>query len=136
MYETMLKMIETRAKILSIDDNQILNTMRQKVLGVAGFDCDVAYTAEQALAMVITCHYDAILLDYYLPGTTGLQVANTISTIRPGLPIVVVTGEELYERSEAVHSYLVKGDGPEALIARLNSLLNLTNRSKKAAVAS
>jgi two-component system phosphate regulon response regulator PhoB len=134
----MLEMIETRPKILSIDDNQILNTMRQKVLGVAGFDCDVAFTAEQALAMVITCHYHVILLDYYLPGTTGLQVANTINTIRPGVPIILVTGEELYERSNAVHSYLVKGDGPEALIGRLNSLLNLTKQVKKAghAVAS
>jgi DNA-binding response OmpR family regulator len=124
-------MIETRPKILSIDDNQILNSMRQKVLGVAGFDCDVAYTAEQALAMVITCHYDAILLDYYLPGTTGLQVANTINTIRPEVPIIVVTGEELYERSDAIHSYLVKGEGPEALIARLNSLLNSTRQAKR-----
>jgi DNA-binding response OmpR family regulator len=124
-------MIETRPKILSIDDNQILNSMRQKVLGVAGFDCDVAYAAEQALAMVITCHYDAILLDYYLPGTTGLQVANTINTIRPEVPIIVVTGEELYERSNAIHSYLVKGEGPEALIARLNSLLKSTRQAKR-----
>ena len=124
-------MIETRPKILSIDDNQILNTMRQKVLGVAGFDCDVAYTAEQALAMVITCHYHVILLDYYLPGTTGLQVANTINTIRPEVPIIVVTGEELYERSNAIHSYLVKGEGPEVLIARLKVLLNSTREAKR-----
>ena len=122
-------------KILSIDDNQVLNVMRQKVLAVSGFDCDVAYTAEQALAMVITCHYDAILLDYYLPGTTGLQVANTINTIRPQVPIVVVTGEELYERSAAVHSYLVKGEGPEALIARLTSLTNSKSLKVKAAHA-
>jgi DNA-binding response OmpR family regulator len=134
----MLEMISTRRKILSIDDNQILNTMRQKVLCVAGFDCDVAFTAEQALAMVITCHYDAILLDYYLPGTTGLQVANTVNTIRPEVPIVLVTGEELYERSNAVHSYIVKGDGPEALIAKLRSLLNANTLAAKAgrAVAS
>lgn len=128
-------MISTRRKILSIDDNQILNTMRQKVLGVAGFDCDVAFTAEQAVAMVVTCHYDAILLDYYLPGTTGLQVANTVNTIRPGVPIVLVTGEELYERSHAVHSYIVKGDGPEALIAKLQSLLNSNTLAAKAGQA-
>ena len=128
-------MISTRRKILSIDDNQILNSMRQKVLGVAGFDCDVAFTAEQALAMVITCHYDAILLDYYLPGTTGLQVANTVSTIRPGVPIVLVTGEELYECSNAVHSYIVKGDGPEALISKLQSLLNSNTLAAKAGQA-
>lgn len=129
---------ETRPKILSIDDHQALNLMRQKVLTVAGFDCDVAQTAEQALAMVITCHYDAVLLDYYLPGTTGLQVANTIKTIRPGLPIVVVSGEELYEHSTAVHSYLVKGEGPEVLIAKLRSLCaaKLANGRALGAIAS
>ena len=98
--------------------------MRQKVLGVSGFDCDLAYTAEQALAMVITCHYEAILLDYYLPGTTGLQVAGTIKTIRQTPPIILVTGEELYERCDAVHSYIVKGEGPEVLIAKLRAAVN------------
>lgn len=134
----MQKMIAAQPKILSIDDNQILNSMRQKVLGVAGFDCDLAHTAEQALAMVITCHYEAILLDYYLPGTTGLQVANTINTIRPGVPIILVTGEELYERSDAIHSYLVKGEGPEVLIGRLRSVVHPGNQVLKAghAVAS
>lgn len=124
-----------RPRILSIDDNQMLNTMRQKVLGVSGYDCDVAYTAEQALAMVITCHYDAILLDYYLPGTTGLQVANTINTIKPGVPIILVTGEELYERSNAVHSYLVKGEGPEVLIAKLDALVGHKSQNLRAAHA-
>jgi DNA-binding response OmpR family regulator len=129
-------MTTPQPKILSIDDNQMLNMMRQKVLAVSGFDCDLAYTAEQALAMVITCHYDAILLDYYLPGTTGLQVANTIKTLRPDLPIIVVTGEELHERSDAVHSYLIKGEGPESLIARLKSLVPAKSLNARRAVAS
>jgi len=118
-----LGMTNSRPRVLSIDDNQVLNTIRQKVLTVSGFDCDLAFTPEQALAMVITCHYDAILLDYYLPGSTGLQVADTIRTIRPGLPIIVVTGEEVYERSEVIHSYLIKGEGPEVLISRLKSVV-------------
>ncbi|HVH89256.1 MAG TPA: response regulator [Terriglobales bacterium] len=118
-------------KVLSIDDNKMLNIMRQKVLGVSGFECDLAYTAEQALAMVITSHYDAILLDYYLPGTTGLQVASTIKTIRPGPPIILVTGEELYERCDAVHSYVVKGEGPEVLIAKLRAAVTFDSRQKQ-----
>ena len=112
-----------RPKILSIDDHQVLNFMRQKVLAVAGYDCDVASSADQGISLAVTNHYDAVLLDYYLPGTTGVQVANTISSVRPGLPIVLVTGEELHESSAAVHSYLIKGEGPEALIARLNSVV-------------
>jgi len=128
----------TRPKILSIDDNKMLNVMRQKVLSISGFDCDLAYTAEQALAMVITCHYDAILLDYYLPGTTGLQVATTIKTIRPAPAIIVVTGEDLYERCAAVHSYVVKGEGPEVLLAKLKSAVNSSDANSKSmqAVAS
>lgn len=129
-------MTTPQPKILSIDDNKMLNMMRQKVLAVSGFDCDLAYTAEQALAMLITCHYHAILLDYYLPGTTGLQVANTIKTLRPDLPIIVVTGEELHERSDAVHSYLIKGEGPETLIARLKSLVAPKSLNARRAVAS
>lgn len=126
-------MTNSRPKILSIDDNQVLNVMRQKVLAVSGFDCDLAYTAEQALGMIMTCHYDAILLDYYLPGTTGLQVANTIRTIRPFVPIIVVTGEEMHERSDAVDCFLIKGEGPEVLIGKLKSIVS---SKSKAAIAS
>jgi DNA-binding response OmpR family regulator len=131
-------MTNSRPKILSIDDNQLLNVMRQKVLAVSGFDCDLAYTAEQAMGMIMTCRYDVIVLDYYLPGTTGLQVANTIKTIRPSVPIIVVTGEELHEQSDAVHSYLVKGEGPEALIGKLKSVVSSKslNPRSRAAIAS
>jgi DNA-binding response OmpR family regulator len=125
-------MTDSRPRVLSIDDNQALNSMRQMVLSVSGFDCDVAYTAEQALAMVLTSHYDVILLDYYLPGTTGLQVANTIKTLRPGLPIIVVTGEELQEHSDAVHSYLIKGEGPEVLLGQLKSLVSPKSMNSQA----
>lgn len=125
-------MTDSRPKVLSIDDNQSLNSMRQMVLSVSGFDCDLAGTAEQALAMVLTCHYDAILLDYYLPGTTGLQVANTIKTLRPEVPIIVVTGEELYEHSDSVHSYLIKGQGPEVLISQLKSVVSLRDSNSRA----
>ena len=116
-------MTESRPKVLSIDDNLSLNSMRQMVLSVSGFDCDLAVTAEQALAMVLTSYYDAILLDYYLPGTTGTQVAKTIKTLRPQVPIIVVTGEEVYEHSDAVHSYVIKGEGPEVLLARLRAVV-------------
>ena len=125
-------MTDPRPKILSIDDNQSLNSMRQMVLAVSGFDCDLAATAEQALAMVLTCNYDVILLDYYLPGTTGSQVANTIKTLRPDLPIIVVTGEELNEHSDAVHSYMIKGEGPEVLLAKLHSVMSAKNINSQA----
>lgn len=123
-------MSHQRPRILSIDDNKMLNLMRQKVLGVSGFDCDLAYTAEQALAMVITSHYDAILLDYYLPGATGLSVAQTIKTIRPGPPVILVTGEELLERSQAIHSYIVKGEGPEVLLDKLKAAISQRREMK------
>ena len=125
-------MTESRPKVLSIDDNLSLNSMRQMVLSVSGFDCDLASTAEQALAMVLTCYYDVILLDYYLPGTTGTQVANTIKTLRPEVPIIVVTGEELFERCDAVHSYLIKGEGPEVLLQRLRAVVTSKRMNARA----
>jgi CheY-like chemotaxis protein len=131
-------MTNSRPKILSVDDNRVLNLVRRQVLAVNGFDCHLACTAEQALGLIMTCHYDAILLDYCLPGTNGLQVADTIKTIRPFAPIIVVTGEELQERSDAIHSFIVKGEGPEALINRLKSVVNSKHKNpkSKAAIAS
>jgi DNA-binding response OmpR family regulator len=112
----------------------MLNLMRQKVLAVAGFDCDVACSAEQGLAMATENVYDLVLLDYNLPGTTGLKVATTLKAIRPAMPIVVVTGEEVCEQNDLVHSYLIKGEGPEALIAHLKKIVPAeTPRTQSAA---
>jgi len=44
-------MTESRPKVLSIDDNLSLNSMRQMVLSVSGFDCDLAGTAEQEVLL-------------------------------------------------------------------------------------
>jgi two-component system chemotaxis sensor kinase CheA len=133
--ENQSRMTNGRPKILSIDDHEMLNVMRQKVLAVAGYDCDLAYSAEQGLTMASTNRYDVVLLDYNLPGCCGLEVANGLKGICPSLPIVMVTGEELYESCDAVHSYLVKGEGPEALIAQLGKIVPATRKKAHSAAS-
>jgi DNA-binding response OmpR family regulator len=128
-------MSNPRPKILSIDDHEMLNIMRQKVLALAGYDCDLAYSAEQGLTMATTKRYDVVLLDYNLPGCCGIEVAKSLKTICPSLPILMVTGEELYENSDAVHSYLVKGDGPEALISLLGKIVPATRKKAHSAAS-
>jgi DNA-binding response OmpR family regulator len=112
----------SRPRILSVDDNEVLNFMRQRVLATAGFECDIAATAEQAFKMLRVQSYHAALLDFYLPDSTGIELAETLKKDYPSMHLVLVTGEEMCERSPAIHSYLVKGEGPEALIATLKSL--------------
>ncbi len=126
-------MTNPRPKILSIDDHEMLNVMRQKVLALAGYDCDVAFSAEQGLTMARAGEYQVVLLDYHLPGTTGLEVAKALKKIAPSAPIVIVTGEEVNEDHEVVHSYLVKGQGPEALIARLEKIAPSGTKARSAA---
>ncbi|MBI3372548.1 MAG: PAS domain S-box protein [Betaproteobacteria bacterium] len=76
-----------------------------------------------ALAQIHAEHFDVVLSDLGLPDSVGLDAALAILARAPGLPLVVLTGEddeELGRRAirHGAEDYLVKGKANGALIAR------------------
>ena len=60
-----------------------------------GYRAILATTGEQALALVerdTDLRIDVALLDVFLEGMSGLDAAREIRRLRPGLPIVLMTG--------------------------------------------
>ena len=75
-------------------------------------------TSTNSLSNAISClskdHYDAILLDMDLPDGQGMENVDQISSYKPDIPIVIMTGQEneqfaLLTVKSGVQDYLVKG---------------------------
>jgi len=72
--------------------------------------------------------YDVVILDQTMPGITGLSLARELSAARPGLPVVLYTGNGEHLRREdlaaaGVRAVLAKPVEPDQLHGLLRSLL-------------
>ena len=61
------------------------------MLSEAGIKVNIAYDGESALAKAKKHHYDLMLLDYKLPGISGLTVLEKIHQIRPSLKTIMIS---------------------------------------------
>ena len=78
--------------------------MREAVLRESGVPVDVATTADSALALLRSGSSDsigAIVTDHIMPGTSGAVFVNRIRELKPGIPVIVISGmaeaEDEYE---------------------------------------
>ena len=90
-------------KILCVEDQPETCELISKIL--RDFEVISANTVEDAVEHIRETRFDLILLDYYLPDGTGIELCNRIRFIDKKTPIVFVTGtsgitdEEISEAS-------------------------------------
>jgi len=78
--------------ILYVDDDFALVRLAQKAFGRAGFDIVHASDAQSGLTMLEQGGIQAIILDHYLFGSTGLDFLRTLHERHLDIPVVYVTG--------------------------------------------
>lgn len=77
------------AKILIVDDERDTCKMISDILGEEGFLVDRAHNGESAIKKIKRNKYDLMILDYKLPGISGLTVLKEAKQKRPKLQIIV-----------------------------------------------
>jgi len=107
--------------ILWADDEIDLLRPHILLLEEKGYSVDTATNGEDAIELVNNQEYDLIFLDENMPGLSGLQVLTRIKTIRPNIPVVMITkSEEEDIMDEAIGSkiadYLIKPVNPKQII--------------------
>jgi CheY-like chemotaxis protein len=70
-------------------------------------------------------HVDVVVLDYYMPGLNGGEVASEMRRRRPGVPIVFLSAYFSLppEALELADAFITKGDPPDVLIEKLQLLV-------------
>ena len=66
-----------RLPILVIDDSLTTRTLEQSILESAGYEVDIAVSAEQALVMAVQRRYGLFVVDVEMPGMDGFTFVST-----------------------------------------------------------
>lgn len=119
-----------KTTILIIEDEQAIRSMMQFVLSQAGFELMEAENAKQADLMLANQIPNLILLDWMLPGISGIDYAKQLKKqdFTRDIPIIMLTARAEEESKVkgleiGADDYITKPFSPKELIARIKAVL-------------
>jgi len=117
------------ATVLIVEDDPLVRTMARRSLAEAGFDVLEAANGREALALIEEHgSVEAVLTDLAMPELGGQELAQRLSELHPGLPVIFMSGytdDDLTRRGllEAGIPYLEKPFSPDALARMVRAVL-------------
>lgn len=129
----MSETLYSNLKVLSADDSNVIRRIIRKSLAEFDIkDVDEARDGREALDKIRKNNYDVVLLDWTMPGMTGLQVLKEIrkDPEKKHIPVIMITAEGMkknfVEAAQAeVSEYITKPFTTEDLGKRLKRALKL-----------
>jgi DNA-binding NarL/FixJ family response regulator len=124
--------ISMNPRILIVDDHEIVREGIRTLLGRSRSDweiCGEASNASEALTAVKTLEPDVVILDITMPGTSGLEVAQRISSMELPSRILIFTmhdSERLATevRNVGAHGYVLKSQASRDLVLAIEQILS------------
>ena len=86
-------------RILVVDDDEAVRRFMVESLQSLGYRVDEAADGEAGLRVLVGSRPDLIIVDYAMPGMTGVDLVLRAQAVAPGVPIILATG---YADMEAV----------------------------------
>jgi len=111
--------------ILCVDDEELGLRVRKMVLESAGYRVLTGIDGAAGLSIFANEPVSAVVLDYYMPGMNGGEVAAEMRRLRPDVPIILLSAyiNLPAEVIRLVDCTIVKGDGPEMLLTKVQEML-------------
>lgn len=127
--------------ILIVEDEQPIRNMVGFALGRAGFELREAADAEQACVEIDRQRPELILMDWMLPGTSGLELVRRLQrdANTSDIPVIMLTAraeenDKINGFSAGVDDYISKPFSPAELIARIQAVLRRTRQHQPAEI--
>ena len=128
-------------QILIVDDEDAIREMISVALELAGFSWLEADNAQDAHALIVDERPKLVLLDWMLPGTSGIELARRLKrdeTTRE-IPIIMLTAKseednKIQGLDAGADDYVTKPFSTRELISRINAVLRRTQGEKEKAV--
>ena len=124
--------------ILIVDDEAAIRDVVGITLDLAGFDTIKASNAHEAHVSIIDRKPDLVLLDWMLPGGSGIELARRLrrDEITSAIPIIMLTAKASEDNkvqglNEGVDDYVTKPFSPRELVARIKTVLRRVNGMEK-----
>lgn len=125
----------TRYKVLVVDDSKGVRQLVAAVLSSQGYEVTVGRNAEEGLQLLEGGTFDAVVVDFAMPGPDGVELVSAIRRRLPAVPVIMVsavaTSADQSRAWEAgVDAYLDKSDLRQGLlVSTITSLITLRTGS-------
>jgi len=117
-------------RILIVEDEQAIREMVCLALSQGGYDCQEAADANEAQQRILAGLPDLILLDWMLPGMSGIDYARKLrrDKLTQGVPVIMLTARSQEEDKvrgldTGADDYITKPFSTRELVARIKALL-------------
>lgn len=117
-------------RILIVEDEPSISNFIRDGLEEEGFAVDVADNGKKGLQMALDNldEYDVILLDWMLPGMSGIEICRTVRLENKVVPIIFLTAKDtvddvVFGLETGANDYIRKPFSFEELLARIRVLM-------------
>jgi CheY-like chemotaxis protein len=101
-------LFQTKARILHVDDHQDARLMMAALLQDRGYGVLTAGSVGEALELAKEIAFDLYILDIRLPDGTGVELAQELREMHPGIPILYYSAYG--DAAEVERSLAICGD--------------------------
>ena len=120
-----------KQSILVIDDEPAIRDMLQIALDAAGFKVGLAEDAKQAYPIIIDTPPDLILLDWMMPGSSGIELLRRLRRDEINVPVIMLTAKveeasKIAGLDSGADDYIAKPFSPRELVSRVKAILRRT----------
>jgi OmpR-family two-component system manganese-sensing response regulator len=127
-------------RILLVDDEVELTDPLSRVLTREGYTVDAAYDGTNGSQLAYEGNYDLLILDWMLPGKTGLEICQQLRRTGKVTPVLFLTAKDtLDDRVEGLDAgaddYLVKPFELRELLARVRALLRRSGAETQTSIS-
>ena len=126
----------TRSRVLLVEDEADVRDLMMLHLKREGFEAAAVEDGEMALKLLQNEEFQLVILDWMLPGVSGLEICKWIHSSNLQLPVLMVTARadtsDIVRGLEAgADDYVTKPFDIPVFLARVRSLLRRTQSSNK-----
>ncbi len=103
----------SRRRILVVDDEVYITEILARWLEAAGYSCERAHSAEEALSLLAADRFELVVSDVMMPGMSGIELLEQVRAEHRDLAMIMATAVD--DRSTAIstlrlgaYGYLIK----------------------------
>lgn len=124
--------------ILIVDDEMAIRDMIRMALEMAGFQCLEAANAQEAHTLIVDHRPDLVLLDWMLPGSSGIELLRRLKRdeATAEVPVIMLTAKieednKIQGLEVGADDYISKPFAPREMLSRIKAVLRRSGHSEQ-----